>query len=64
MKMSAHHPMGVSFTDAPISCRERLIFNSFRLLSLTLFVFWIFLVDHIEATFAADNLVLGGTLLD
>ena len=34
------------------------------LLSLTLFVFGIFLVDHIEATLAANDFVLRGTLLD
>ena len=34
------------------------------MLSLALFVFGIFLVDHIEATLATDDLVVGGTLLD
>ena len=49
----------------PISCREvRRAPGQVDLLSLTLFVFGIFLVDHIEAALAANDFVLGGTLLD
>ena len=68
MKIHDHRPINRCFhiSQYPVSGSHRNLFRrpTTLLLSLTLFVFGVFLVDHIEATLSADNLVLRGTLLD
>ena len=67
MKMSAYHPIGMpaAGSRAKYPDGERLIFNCFRLLSLTmLFVLGIFLGDYIEGPLRRIIMSFRGALLD
>ena len=64
MKINTHHPHWPAFIKRTNILTGGADCHNLKLLSLALFVFGIFLVDHIEATLSAHNLVFRGTLLD